>query len=245
MNKKAFNLMFLLILPVFLIGFMNAQDYEVHKINESFSFSITSNFASECNLTTINNPNGYTNINQEGDKNSQTFSFSIDAGNYSDVGQYCHQIECTDGSEIVTASKCIIVNRQGFYIQEGSGTMYSISLFVLLVLFIISLYYAITLPFKNQRNDSGTMLFVDYKKYLKIFMAFISYLLLTFIFAIGKGMSYAFLSSTEAYGFFNVGLTILLIGIMPSLIITVVFIIINALSDRKINKCIERGIPIR
>jgi hypothetical protein len=97
--KKIFFLMFV----IFLVGLVSADIS--HEQNTNLEFSITSNFATQCTLTKINSPRGIIEINQI-DISSGTFSFNVSKGNYSTFGTYCHQIVCTDGTDITTGEDC-------------------------------------------------------------------------------------------------------------------------------------------
>jgi hypothetical protein len=76
------------------------------------NFSITSSFATSCELTTINTPNGVLNINQISNSTG-TFYFNVGAGNYSTTGIYCHNIICSDGVNTTTGQECREVTIDG------------------------------------------------------------------------------------------------------------------------------------
>jgi len=178
------------------------------------------------------------------DNNGNTYYYEF--SNTSELGFYEWGFHGDVSGGIDTPSALQFeVTPGGFILSEGSGNIYSILFIGALVLFIISLYYGLTIPWQNNKSEDGDILSIDYKKYLKMALLFISYLILTFTFAIGKGMAYDFLRSDGAYGFFNVGLGILLIGIMPVFIAMFYFIIASALFDKKVQKAIERGLPVR
>jgi uncharacterized membrane protein len=107
MNKA---LMFL-VMSMFLFSFVSAE-YLPHEYNTTLVFSITSNFATNCTLTTINTPNDTITINQA-DTSSGTFTFSVLSGNYSSTGTYCHNIVCTDGTDTTTGQECREVTNNG------------------------------------------------------------------------------------------------------------------------------------
>jgi len=237
-----------LMIGMFLFSLVGIQagDFDSHKQNTDFTLTISGNEATSCNTTWIKFPNGSSNIlNIPMTKDGTTFYTTIESGNFSSLGTTCLGLSCTDGSQNEVGSKCLDVTPEGYTVSEGSGIIYSILFLGTLVLFIISLYYGLTLPWKNNSSEEGDLLSIDYKKYLKMFLLFTSYLILTFTFAIGKGMSNDFLMSDGAYGFFNVGFSVLLIGIMPSLIALGYFVIASAIFDKKVQRAIERGLPVR
>ena len=109
-----------------------------HKQNTNLEFSITSNFATSCELTTINSPNGILNIEQT-DTSTGTFSFDVLASNYSSLGIYCHNIVCSDGVNTSSGSVCYDVTPTG---EEMNGWKIALQIFAsistlgLMVLFL-------------------------------------------------------------------------------------------------------------
>jgi hypothetical protein len=84
-----------------------------HKQNTDLKFSMSSNFADECVLTTINTPTNVLFINQNGTKTSQTFNFTISSSNFATVGNYRLNIECSDATDKVTEYESVTVTLSG------------------------------------------------------------------------------------------------------------------------------------
>ncbi len=101
--------MFCLVLTMF-IG--QASAYLPHEKDTTLNFSITSNFATSCELTTINTPTGIIEIGQT-DISTGTFEFNIAGENFSSLGTYCMNIVCTDGTDITTGEYCREITSDG------------------------------------------------------------------------------------------------------------------------------------
>ena len=86
-----------LMLGLFVFSFVSAE-YLPHQQNTELNFSITSNFATSCELTTINSPTGIIEIGQIS-TSTGTFDFNVLSGNFTSLGIYCMNIVCTDGTE--------------------------------------------------------------------------------------------------------------------------------------------------
>lgn len=240
--KKLFLLMFLLLVIPTIAG----ADIGTFKQADEIQIYQTCNNCTYCNFTSIKYPNGSTLLSNVITTQDDTYYYYDLTTNYTNsVGTYRYCYDCGNNVESETGCIDFSVNPQGFELNQGQGTIYAISLIVVFLLFLLTLYYGLQLPWKNERTPEGNILYIDYKKYLKFALMFVSYLILVFFFAIGKGMSYTFLQSTEAYGFFNVGFSVLLIGIMPVAMLSLVFIIMGALFDKKVQKALIRGIPVR
>lgn len=239
----------LTVLTLFLLALLpqimaEQETLGTFKQDECIELIQTCSNCTQVNITNVKYPNSSVALSSvEMEKEGTFYNYSFCNTNV--VGQYIvNMVGDVDGIATVV-SYDFFINPQGFTITEGSGIIYSVVFIGAIILFLITLYFGIGIPWQNNRNNSGDIVSIDYKKYLKIALIFTSYLTLIFVFAIGKGMSYSFLQSTEAYGFFNVGFYILLIGLMPSLILTIVFLIIGIIFDKKIQQSITRGLPIR
>ena len=108
-NKLLIGLMFCLVLTLF-IG--QASAYPPHEKDTTLNFSITSNFATSCELTTINSPTGIIEIGQT-DISTGTFNFNVLSGNFTSLGTYCMNIVCTDGTDITTGEYCREITSDG------------------------------------------------------------------------------------------------------------------------------------
>lgn len=108
MNK---NIIFLIV-GLLLINSVSAE-YIPHKQNTELNFSITSNFATSCELTTINTPTSIIEIWQT-DISTGTFDFNVLSGNFTSLGTYCMNIVCTDGTDITTGEYCREITSDGF-----------------------------------------------------------------------------------------------------------------------------------
>ncbi len=247
MNKKilVFTLVLVLLFCVSLPN-LSAQSIGTFKQQDNIQLYQTCNNCTYCNFTTIKYPNGTTILsNVETTQDDTYFYFDLLNGNTTEIGTYKYCYKCGNSAESVTGCIDFEVTPQGYEVTTSQGIIYAIGGLFVFMLFLISLYFSITLPWKNETSGEKGMLYIEYKKYLKFVMSFVTYLTLMFFFFIGKGMSYAFLRSNEIYGFFNVTSSILLIGLAPILIVSTVFLIFSVITDKKISKCIERGIPVR
>lgn len=131
MLKLKYSLLLLMIF-VIVIGGVSAEALP-HTKNTDLKFSITSNNATSCILTTINTPTNVTIINQTGTRSSQTFNFTLLSGNFTELGNYEMNIECSDGLNIVSGK----VERE---VEGGNMALFiiliSISLTLLLFAFL-------------------------------------------------------------------------------------------------------------
>jgi len=228
--------MVLLILPL-----VSALDYPKHKEETDLQFSITSNNATGCNLTNINSPTSLISINQVGTRNSQTFNFTIDGGNYSEFGVYCHNIECSDGTNTVTGEKCYEINYFGKELTDSQSTVY-LGLLGILILTLFALFFIMkTLPAENERDDRGRILSITYLKYFRLPLWLFAYFLFTAILYLSSNIAFAFLSEQL---FAKVLFALFVIAMSMSPIIIIVLMIsffVKLFHDKEFQRMFERG----
>lgn len=134
-------LLAMLFIFVFMISFTSA--YLPHEQNRNLSFSITSNFATSCELTTINSPDGIIEIGQT-DTSTGTFDFNILGTNFTSLGTYCMNIVCTDEVDTTSGQECREVTLSGI---DKNTTLIVFNIF--LIILIIAVMYILHYKYKN------------------------------------------------------------------------------------------------
>jgi len=127
-----------LIIGIFLISFCSA--YQTHKQDTDFNLVIVSNNATQCNLTSIQNPNGTTLIfNNPLTQNGRTFNYLIDKSNFSNNGDICMSIVCYDGSTYEDGSVCRNVTPSGSELNTSQSLIF---IFIIGLIFLF-LYFSV------------------------------------------------------------------------------------------------------
>jgi len=133
--KKIYLIAFMI---VFLVGLISATDYIPHKQTTDFDLVVTSNNGTSCNLSIIQYANGDSNIlNQELTKNGQTFYATIDKTNFTQIGDVCMNVVCTDTLTYETGSVCRAVSPSGF---TGTLGFYILILILSLGIVVLGFY---------------------------------------------------------------------------------------------------------
>jgi len=122
---------------LFLIPFVSSAEIP-HKLDTNLEFSMTSNNASVCILTTMNAPTSVIFLNLTGEKQSQTFNWTILADNFTKTGTYVFNIECSDGISIISGSITREVTPNGITSTTGNSIFYALLLVFLTVIFLFS-----------------------------------------------------------------------------------------------------------
>jgi len=236
--KKHLLIFFFIIVSISLVS---AIDYEPHKLDTELEFSFTSNNASSCNVTTANTPYGVIDINQESTKTGQTFNNSIHRGNFSEIGNYCFNLVCTDGSETETGSVCRDVTYLGKQLNGARAGLYIGFLGLLILLFFLNFFGMGFLPARNQRNEEGRIMSISYLKYFRNVLWMTGYFLFIGIIYIASNIAIAFL---EEELIANVLFMIFKVSFMMApviIIVWMVFIFASIFHDKEFQGMLNRG----
>jgi hypothetical protein len=140
-NKNMRGLIIVLLSFIFLIGLV--QGSEGLKQGNNFDLVISSNNASACNLSYIQYADGSKNIlNMALTKDGTTFYKNITSGNFSQLGETCLGLSCTDGTTYETGSVCRIVTPSGSVINEGMSLAVIGSLLLMIIIASVFLFLA-------------------------------------------------------------------------------------------------------
>ena len=225
-----------------LLPLISGLDYPTHKQSTDLEFSITSNNATNCNLTQINAPESLIIINQEGTQSFQTFNFSVDAGNYSEFGTYCHNIECTDGTKVVSGSKCYEINYFGKELTQQQSTIY-LGLLGILILTLFATFFGMGhLPASNTQDEDGKILSISYLKYFRLVLWLFAYFMFVAIIYLSSNIAFAFLSE-QLFAKLLFALFSILMGFAPIIVIVLMIsFFVKMFHDKELQQYFNRGI---
>lgn len=242
-NKLFLILLFSLLLSLSLVS---SEEYDSHKLNTDFSFSISSNNATSCQVTTANTPYGVVYLNQVMTNNSQSFNATISKNVFNLSGDYCFNIVCSDGINFATGNVCREVNIIGTKLTQAKANTYIIILIFSILIFAGILYFGLAMPDGNKRDEmSGYILAVSNLKYLKYFLLCLSYVFLVWISYFSWMIVYAFLDFEFLSNIFRFIFTALAITTLPLFILFTYLTIANLVRDSKIADSLMRGLRIR
>ena len=232
----------LLVLVLLILPLVSALDYPTHKQDTNLSFSITSNNATNCNLTKINSPSGIITINQKGIQTFQTFSFNISSGNYSEFGLYCHKLECTDGSTVTSGEKCYEVNYYGKELTQEQSTIY-LGLLGILIFTLFATFFGMGhLPASNTKDEQGRILSISYLKYFRLVLWMFAYFMFTAIMYLSSNIAFAFLSE-QLFAKMLFAIFAMLMAISPIIVIVIMIsFFVKMFHDKELQQYFNRGI---
>lgn len=170
------------------------------------------------------------------------YKFLLKGGNVSSLGTYDYCITSTDSGLNDTSCYQFDITTMGDKLSVSQGMIYIVLMFFSLIVFFITLYGALAIPWKNPRDEDGQILNVSDLKYAKMFCMVFSYVLFTWLMWIGWNLSYGYLSFNVMANFFKVAYRILLAFMYPAIVLSFIIMIMRIYNDSKISELIDRGI---
>ena len=234
--------MFVLILPL-VSSDMNSELSTV-KVGQCIQLVETCANCSSINLTSVRLPNNtilyyITPMSQ----NSTTYNYTFCKTTL--VGDYSYDVIGDPDGIYTVASVKFTVSKTGDIIQTSNSLIYIFALVFGLSLFCFFLYGSIMIPFANERNEEGSLVSINWMKYLKIFFMCMTYV--TFIWA--NYMVYNIVLGYTAFEgtaqFFYVIHRIAFTMLIPLIAISAIFTLIRYVKDIDYNKALKYGQEIQ
>ena len=154
--------------PSFFVTLDNPYNLTFGCKNEGKALSICSTSAS-CNIT-INYPNSTLLVDNQRatNLNNGKFVYVLNAQQTAVKGEHLVWVGCSDNNLNNSLSFSYEVNPLGSELTSGSSLVYIALLVGVLVIFSISLFLSITLPFRNNRDELGNITGISASKYFKV-----------------------------------------------------------------------------
>jgi len=225
---------------VLLIGTISAQP---HKQSTDYDLIISSNNATLCNMSYVKIPDNTKIIyNYVLTKDGQTFSATVTSGNFTNIGETCMGITCTDGSQYEVGSVCTEVNYFGQELSSSQSTLYVALLGILILIFIATFIGMGHLPKANERDEQGRIFQINYLKYLRLVLWLFAYFLFIAIIFLSSNIAFAFLSE-QMFGKLLFSIFGILLAVSPVVVILILIsFFVGFYHDKEFQKLLNRGI---
>lgn len=129
MNKLYLGIIFL----VLIISVTSVSAYTSHKQNTNFDLVVQSNNATTCNVTYIQFPDGVNLIiNKVMTKTGNTFNYTLNSNNFTQLGDSCIGVSCSDGTIQETGSICRSIT------PSGSNNILGFFILIIVVIYAIA-----------------------------------------------------------------------------------------------------------
>ena len=195
---------------------------------------------------TIDNPDGSVFIGNEEAKFQELgkFTFNLSRQNNSIKGIYVVTAYKLSGNQSFAIFEYEI-NGSGKPLRTAEGILYIIVLLISFVVLALTVWGATVFPFRNPRDDMGSILNINNMKYVKVIFWVFAYLELLFIMSISRNITVGFLALDGLGAFFNVIFTILLILLLPFFPLLIWLTVVIWLNDKRSQAMLRQGIPVK
>lgn len=235
------RLLLLLFLGIFLISFISADSsIGTAPQNKCIQLTQVCDNCTQVNLTKIIYPNQTLSLlgNFIMTKNNSNYNYTY--CDTSTLGDYFYTT-CGNLNGINTCNNIgFKVTQTGTQASVSEGIIYAISFVGVLLLFVICLYFAITIPFRNTRGDDSKILSVNKFKYIKLGLIPICYGLFNWILNLFLGLS-DLLSLTMYQGFFSFLFSLFVRLSWPFLVLWGIIFLVTLKNDANIGQLLKRG----
>lgn len=208
LNKNK-NILIFIFLIIFISSLCSAITYKKDSIidfKESCTFNgAVCNSSASCNLS-IKYPNSTYLIQDElmTNKLNGDFNYTLYESETGVIGEnykwdmYCCQVGfCNEAHGIYN------INLLGTELTTQESLIYILLTAGVFLIFGLSFYFAIAIPYSNKKNEKGAIIQITKTKYIKILMIGVTYALFVWFLNLLIGVSNNFTNLTLYYGFIS------------------------------------------
>lgn len=178
--------------------------------------------------------------------NQTDFDATLNANNFSQLGQHSLEIWCNSDGILGGYIRAIFdVTTNGDELSIPASIMYGVSFIILVLIFILLLYGALNLKWKNEYNEEGYSLVITKQKYGKIMCMVGAYVTGLFILYLAWATTSVYLQFTTASRIFNYFFYIAGWAILPISVLAIFLMIVNWVTDKRIKEAARRGMKWR
>lgn len=234
MFKKKVQIAFAVFLFLIVGTLVSAQTYE--QGNLTFTTSCEDlNCSNNCSLSILYPNQTDLVFNQSMDLRVGFLNSSL--GNLQTLGEYSYYVDCIDSQKSGTFK----VTPTGEIPTTADSILYSLMLFLVLFLTAVSIYGAFAINGQNE-YQMGKIMKINFNKYIKQGLFFLSYLLLTIAMFFASEISQRFFFNSFATGILVWLHKFMWIAMIPIFIIFVLFSLIKWLADLELMDLAKRNL---
>lgn len=209
----------------------------------SYSNGSACSSSTVCNVTRILYPNQSYMMRNVPMGTNFVPDFNLTVSDTSVLGVHQGQQMCCDGGSCGPRGFLYQVTVSGTKPDITEGIIYLVLLLINLGLFLLTLLSAAGIEGSNERDDRGRVVGVNYKKYLKMGLFFLAYILLIWLSFNLWNVSENFLTLGFLTLFFKSMTYILISALTPVFLIFAIFIFVQLFVDKRFQALFERGLP--
>jgi len=216
-------------------------DYKIYCFDEDDNYC---NNATICKIT-IFYPNSTVLINNQNMTwNPSYFHYTLNESQTNILGEYSGNAQC-NGTTGGYTSFNYWITYSGTKLTISHSLVYIMGWVIMIVIFIVCLIGAFAIKGDNEFDVGGEILKVNMNKYIKLGLAYLSYLLFVFVIFFSWQITLNFLFLNFIADILRMFFMILMYLAFPLFLLTVVVSLMKWFLDMKLQKLAERGLPKR
>ena len=240
MGKKLISPLLLLIFFFSITTVFALEDLGVYKQDDNVRVAQVCSDATYINISSITYPNGtvsVSNIEMTSAGSGEfyySFNFTDEKGRYDVRG-------VSDGCE-ETFATFFTVTYLGKELSSASAIMYMGFLALLILIFFLNFFGMGFLPSRNNRDEDGVLLSINYLKYFRNVLWMTGYFLFISIMFVSSNLAFAFLEeemiANILFTFYKVSF-----GLAPVIVtVWLVWIFVSMFHDKRFQNMLNRGL---
>ena len=218
------------------------EDYTLNFFLKNISNGVTIDNSSVTCSFFMQNELGTVILSSNVSYNGNYWELLIGGGNFPEPGIYSYGIDCEGGGLGGAEAKAFEVNSIGKELTTPQSILYGFFLTLLVLIFITNFISMGFLPDKNQKDEEGKILSINYMKYFRNVLWMTGYFLFIAITYIASNLAFAFLNeelvAQTLFIIFRISF-----GLAPViLIVWLIWIFVSMFHDKQFQNMLNRGI---
>lgn len=165
--------------------------------------------------------------------NDLEWSVDVHGDNFSELGLYDYVFQCQDLNldQGGFVSIPFEVTTRKIEIPTAEAMIYILLTSSILLLFLLSIYFTVVIPYSNRINEKGMVIKITKAKYFKLALIMLDYILFVWLLNVLIGVSDNFVSLTMYYGFISFIFEILNNLALPFVVFMFIVMIFEVIKD--------------
>jgi len=231
----------LLTFSILLISLVSANDLGIFRQDDCIQLYQYCDNCTYVNLTRVQYPNGTVLVvDSTMTKDDVDYNYTFCSTN--SFGNYYYTVKGDKDGDVSTERLSFYINYRGEEISSAQSVLYIGLFFVILFVFVITIFGIGLLPQYNQRDEEGRILSITYLKYLRPVLWFFEWMLFIAMIYLSSNLAFAYLNeqlfATILFTIFRIAF-----GVTPLIaIVWIIWIFVGMFHDKEMQKLLNRGI---
>lgn len=231
---------FLWLIFLLLIGLVTAQTENLgtYKKSECVQLIFNNDSSTYANITGVTYPlnSSFALLGNESMTDNSNGLFNYSFCDTLTLGQY-NVYGISDAGDFQLT---FTISNLGTNLTTQESIIYLILTLGVFLIFGISLYFAVAIPYGNTTNEKGAVIKVTKAKYFKLFMIGLTYSFFVWLLNILIGVSDNFANLTLYYGFISFLFTIFINLTIPIMVLILIIMGAEIIRDSNVTKTLKR-----